>query len=92
MDKYLYNRCDICLDEACRKAGKQPGTCNCKDCSNLSNCDKFLHATIRITNRCTQSCGHCCFSSNPKSEIFMSVQKAKEIQSFINSNGRRILL
>lgn len=86
-DSYLYNRCDICIEEQCKKAGREPGSCNCKECKNFGSCPKILHATIRITNKCTQECSHCCFSSSPKSEIHMTPEIAKKIQSFINSNG-----
>ena len=54
------NRCDICLDEKCGKT-EENRTCNCKNCSNINECYKFLHATIRITTKCTQECSHCCF-------------------------------
>lgn len=78
-----YNRRRICINEEC--GGKH--NCHCKTCDKLEKCPKFLSATIRITNKCTQSCLHCCFSSHPKSSIMMSLEKAKEIAKFIKSNN-----
>lgn len=91
LDSYFYSRCDICIKEECRKIGKEPGSCNCRECKNLVACPKILHATIRITNKCTQECSHCCFSSSPRSEIHLLPDMAKKIQSFVNNNGVLIL-
>lgn len=77
------NRCNICLEETC--GGKK--NCNCDTCSNLKECPKFLNATIRITNKCTQKCNHCCFKSSPDSKVFMSIDTARKISTFIKSNN-----
>lgn len=74
--------CDICLEETCKGAHN----CHCESCTLADKCYRKLHATIRITNRCTQECGHCCFMSSPKSNIMMTVEKAKEIAKFLKSN------
>ena len=76
------NRCDICLEETC--GGKH--NCHCEICNHSKDCYRYLHATIRITNRCTQECSHCCFESNKTSSIFMSVDSAKDIGKFLKSN------
>lgn len=76
------NPCDVCLDEKC--GGKH--TCNCKECKVRIECPKYLHAVIRITNRCTQKCSHCCFNSSPQSDIMMSIEMAKDIASFLKNN------
>lgn len=76
------NRCKICLEEKC--GGDH--TCNCSSCKNINKCYKVLHATIRITNKCTEECPHCCFSSSPKSNIMMSVEKAKDIALFLKNS------
>lgn len=76
------NTCDICIEETCK--GKHD--CHCSTCKLASQCPRFLHPTVRITNRCTQSCSHCCFESSPKSDIMMSIDKAKEIALFFRSN------
>lgn len=76
------NPCDVCLDEKC--GGKH--TCNCKECKVRIKCPKYLHAVIRITNRCTQKCSHCCFNSSPQSNIMMSIDMAKDIATFLKNN------
>lgn len=83
MDIKTYNRCRICIDEPCG------GThdCHCSTCDKLDKCPKLLSATIRITNRCTQECAHCCFRSSPKSNIMMSVEMAKKISEFVKNNN-----
>ena len=75
--------CDICLEEKCD--GKHD--CHCDTCSLKDKCYRKLHATIRITNKCTQECSHCCFASSPKSNIMMSIEKAKEIAKFFIVNS-----
>lgn len=77
------NRCDICLDEKCD--GEK--NCNCSTCQNSNKCYKFLHATIRITNKCTQECSHCCFSSSPKRTEMMSIEMSESISKFLKSNN-----
>ena len=57
--------CEICLEEIC----KGSKSCNCLKCKLANDCYRFLHVTIRITNKCTQCCDHCCFSSSPSSDI-----------------------
>ena len=75
--------CDICLEETC----KGSHNCHCDTCKVKDKCYRKLHATIRITNRCTQECSHCCFKSSPKSNIMMTVEKAKDITKFLKNNG-----
>jgi len=79
----MFKPCDICLEETCKGAH----TCNCDTCKVKDKCYRQLAATIRITNRCTQECSHCCFESSPKSNIMMSVEMARNIAKFINVNG-----
>ena len=79
--------CNICLEEKC--GGKHD--CNCETCKLRNECYRFLHATIRITNRCTQKCDHCCFSSHPNSNIMMTVEMSKRIARFIKKNDVRHL-
>ena len=74
--------CDICLEEKCE--GRHD--CHCDTCSVKDECYRKLHPTIRITNKCTQECGHCCFESSPKSNRMMSVETAKQIAQFIKAN------
>ena len=74
--------CDICLEETCE--GRHD--CHCDTCSLKDECYRKLHPTIRITNKCTQECGHCCFESSPKSNRMMSVETAKQIAQFIKAN------
>ena len=75
--------CDICLDEKCE--GRYD--CDCTTCKLASECVRHLHPTIRITNRCTQQCAHCCFESHPKSNIMMTVEMSEKIAKFIRNNG-----
>lgn len=76
--------CDICIEEEC----KGEKTCNCETCTNKDKCPKYrgIHPTIRITNKCTQRCDHCCFASSPSSNIMMSISTAKEISTFLEKN------
>lgn len=76
------DRCKICLEEECGGHHK----CNCKNCVHLSECTKILHATIRITNRCTQKCSHCCFSSHPDSKVMMTIGMSEKIAKFLKNN------
>ena len=76
------NRCNICLDDCNRK-----NICDCSKCDKIGKCPKLLTPTIRITNKCTQECSHCCFSSSPKSNITMSIDMSKSISRFIKSNS-----
>lgn len=74
--------CDFCFnpDKNCEH--------NCKgiDCANYSRCHRKLHEVIRITKKCTQSCGHCCFSCSPNETVMMTVQTSKEINQFNQFN------
>lgn len=74
--------CDICLEEKCE--GRHD--CHCDTCKVKDECYRKLRPTIRITNKCTQECDHCCFCSSPKSDIMMSVEMAKEVAQFIKAN------
>lgn len=82
-DSNMFKPCDICLEETC----KGNHTCKCDTCKIKDKCYRNLSATIRITNRCTQECSHCCFESSPKSNIMMSVEMSQNIAKFINANG-----
>lgn len=75
--------CDICLEETCE--GRHD--CHCDTCSLKDKCYRHLHPTIRITNRCTQQCAHCCFTSHPGSKIMMSVEQSKKTAQFLKSNN-----
>ena len=55
-----YKVCDICLD---RKDCKKINKCDCSTCKLYDECPKKLRAVVRITLKCTQKCGHCCFAS-----------------------------
>lgn len=79
----LQSPCDICLDEKCE--GRHD--CNCATCELASKCIRRLRPTIRITNRCTQMCSHCCFESHPKSNIMMTIEMSENIAQFIKNNG-----
>ena len=69
------NRCNICLEETCNGLHN----CQCEKCSKVNECYRYLHATIRITNKCTQECEHCCFECSPRAKKMMTIEKAKEI-------------
>ncbi len=75
--------CDICLEETCE--GRHD--CHCDTCSLKDKCYRHLHPTIRITNRCTQQCAHCCFTSHPGSKIMMSVEQSKKTAQFLKNNN-----
>lgn len=79
--------CDICLEEKCE--GRHD--CHCDTCNLKDKCYRQLKPTIRITNRCTQECSHCCFESSPKSNVMMSVEAAEKIAKFIKNNGIKYL-
>lgn len=74
--------CNFCVEKNC----KQVGSCNCLECKHISECTKYLHASIRITNKCTQKCNHCCFNSSPESTTMMSVEQAKDTAIFLEYN------
>lgn len=75
-------RCDICIEEKCD--GKK--NCNCSECAHLKECPKKLHPTIRITNRCTQKCEHCGFSSSPTSSRMMTKEQSLLVSQFLKTN------
>jgi len=81
------NRCDICIEEDC----KGLKNCNCETCENRLKCNKFLHPTIRITTKCTQSCSHCGFSCSPKKKDMMDIEMAENISKFILNNNIKSL-
>lgn len=74
--------CNICIEEECK--GKH--NCHCETCQIRPKCYRHLHATIRITNKCTQNCQHCCFESSPNSNIMMTFEMAQDIAKFIKNN------
>ena len=74
--------CDICLEEDCK--GKH--NCHCSTCELFAKCYRKLHPTVRITNKCTQKCSHCCFESSPDSKVVMSVSQAEKTAKFLKSN------
>lgn len=76
------NRCNICLEETCNGLHN----CQCEKCSKVNECYRYLHATIRITNKCTQECEHCCFECSPRAKKMMTIEKAKEISLFLQNN------
>ena len=78
--------CDICIDHKCGEY--ENPSCNCAECESAHCCPKLLglSATIRITDKCTQSCAHCCFSCTPKSDKFMSITTATNIAKFLKNN------
>lgn len=76
------NRCDICLKEECE--GKRD--CKCESCALKIKCPRKLHPTIRITNRCTQKCAHCGFSSSPSSSLMMTVEQSRIVSQFLKTN------
>lgn len=80
-------RCNICIEEGC--GGKR--NCHCEKCARIMDCNKFLKPTIRITKKCTQSCSHCCFSCSPKDTEMMSVNKARDVKKFLNSNDIEVI-
>ena len=65
--------------------------CHCDTCNLKDKCYRQLKLTIRITNRCTQECSHCCFESSPKSNVMMSVEAAEKIAKFIKNNDIKYL-
>lgn len=80
-------RCNICIEEGC--LGKR--NCHCEKCARIMECNKILRPTIRITTKCTQSCSHCCFSCSPKKSEMMSVETARDVKGFLNSNEVEIV-
>ena len=74
--------CNICIEEKCE--GRHD--CDCSACKVVSDCYRKLHPTIRITNRCTQECPHCGFSSHPGSKIMMTIEESKTIAKFLKNN------
>jgi hypothetical protein len=76
-------RCDICFDPE-KNCGNN---CKGESCKNYSSCHRYLHPTIRITTKCTQSCTHCCFSCSPQKSDMMTVEVAKDIKKFLDTNN-----
>lgn len=76
--------CDICLDKKC--GGTE--TCNCETCASKDCCPKLMgpRPTIRITTKCTQSCGHCCWGSGPEKQDMMTVETSEKIGRFLKAN------
>lgn len=79
--------CDYCIEEQCRKLGKEPGSCNCSSCAEKNSCNKKLRPTIRITLTCTQSCSHCCFKCSPKKTDNMSIETASNVTQFLSMHN-----
>lgn len=78
----MNHRCKICLEETCK--GRYD--CHCETCSKMKECYRFLHPTIRITTKCTQSCSHCCFSCSPAADRMMNIDTAEKISVFLKNN------
>jgi hypothetical protein len=76
------NPCAYCIEETCG------GTydCDCESCEKRDSCPKVLRPTVRITTRCTQACGHCCFRSGPDRSEMMTVETARAVADFLDSN------
>jgi len=77
------NRCAYCIEEEC--GGTR--SCNCETCDKRGVCPKVLRPTIRITTRCTQACGHCCFGSSPKRNEMMTVDTARSVARFLDAHN-----
>ena len=75
-------RCDICIEEKCG----EKKNCRCEECDHLKECPKKLHPTIRITNKCTQKCKHCGFSSSPTSSRMMTKEQSLLVSQFLKTN------
>jgi len=75
-------RCNVCLDDNCKNK-----SCDCTKCKHIKECDKVLSPIIRITDKCTQSCSHCCFSCSPKGNKMMTIEMAKNIKQFLTNNN-----
>lgn len=79
------NPCSYCIEEEC--GGCRKGMCDCSSCKHVDECNKVLRPTIRITTRCTQACGHCCWGSSPSKSDMMTIETAKVIQRFLDANN-----
>ena len=79
--------CDICIEEKCGGVKN----CNCETCNIKDKCNKHLWPTIRITNKCTQSCSHCCFSCSPSKNKMMTAEYSKNIAKFLDSNNIQLI-
>lgn len=75
--------CDICLEEICGGTHN----CDCSVCDKRSTCYRVLTPTVRITTRCTQQCGHCCFECSPRRSDFMSIEVAQNLKKFLENNN-----
>lgn len=76
-------RCEICVDPQC--GGKQ--NCNCLACPAIEECHRVLRPIVRITTKCTQACSHCAFECSPQTNDMMSVETAKEVNTFFEANN-----
>ena len=61
--------------------------CDCENCDKQDCCPRVLRPTIRITRKCTQKCGHCCFSCGPDKTDHMTIKTAKTIARFLKANS-----
>lgn len=79
--------CNICVDPTC--GGKR--NCNCNNCVKKDSCYRFagLKPTVRITRKCTQSCGHCCFECSPKATEMMTLEMSRKVNVFCTNNNIR---
>jgi hypothetical protein len=65
--------------------------CKGEDCKSYWECSKRPKATIRITTKCTQKCGHCCFDCSPDRKDMMDINTAKDIGKFLVNNNIRTI-
>lgn len=82
--------CDYCIEEECG-GGKKMHQCDCDKCANVDKCNKVLWPTIRITTKCTQSCGHCLYECSPESSKMMTISMARKIAKFLKVNHINII-
>lgn len=77
--------CDFCRGKDC--GGKRD--CDCASCTLVDECPRFPAPTVRITDKCTQACSHCCFSCSPKGTRMMAADTAGKVAAFCGLIGVR---